>query len=139
VLAAPIPTAAAEIKAAQHLAAVPLTVSTAHGARHYRVEVARTAEQQEIGLMFRKSMALNHGMIFPRRSPDIASFWMENTLIPLDLIFIRADGTISSITANAPPLSRDIIASSEPIAAVLELAGGEAKHSGIRPGDRVHW
>lgn len=138
-LAAPFPAAAAGITSAQHLATVPLTIATTHGTRHYRVEVARTSKQQEIGLMFRKAMARNHGMIFPMMPARVATFWMENTFIPLDLIFIRADGTISSIAANAPRLSRDIIASTEPVVAVLELASGEAKHSGIHPGDHVRW
>ena len=138
-LAAPVAAAAGEIKAAQHLSTVPLTIVTAHGSRRYHVEVARTAEQQQIGLMFRKSMARNHGMIFPMTPPRVATFWMENTFIPLDLVFIRADGTIASIAADAPRLSRDIIASAEPVAAVLELVAGEAKHAGLHAGDRVRW
>lgn len=138
-LAAPVTVTAAEIRSAQHLATVPLTIATAKAKRHYRVEVARTPEQQEIGLMFRRSMARGHGMIFPMTPPRFASFWMKNTLIPLDLVFIRADGTISSIAANAPRLSLAVIPSSEPVAAVLELAGGEAKQAHIQPGDRVRW
>jgi uncharacterized membrane protein (UPF0127 family) len=125
--------------AAQHLAAVPLTIDTAHGRKRYSVEVARTPEQQEIGLMFRRSMAANHGMIFPMDPPRFASFWMKNTYIPLDLVFIRPDGTISTIAVNCTPLSLSTINSTEPVAAVLELAGGEAQRSGLRPGDRVRW
>jgi uncharacterized protein len=78
-------------------------------------------------------------MIFPMAPPRFASFWMKNTLIPLDLLFIRQDGTISSIAEKATPLSLDEILSAEPVAAVLELNGGEAARSGIHPGDKVRW
>ncbi|HWI86539.1 MAG TPA: DUF192 domain-containing protein [Sphingomonas sp.] len=138
ILAAPLP-AQAEIASAQHLAAVPLTIVSGKVKHLYRVEVARTPEQQQIGLMFRTKLARDHGMIFPRTPPDFASFWMKNTFIPLDLLFIRPDGTVASIAANATPLSLAEIRSGEPVAAVLELAGGEAKRSGIRPGDLVRW
>ena len=138
-LTAPFPGLAAEITTAQHLKTVPLVIRTQAATRRYRVEVARSPEQQEIGLMFRKAMARDHGMIFPMVPQRYASFWMRNTLIPLDLIFIRKDGTISSIAPNATPLSLDQVQSLEPIAAVLELVGGEAQRSGIRAGDRVRW
>ncbi len=139
-LAAPLqPAAAAEITAAQHLKAVPLTITTPSRALRYRVEVARTPDQQEIGLMFRKAMAADAGMIFPMQPPRFASFWMKNTLIALDIVFVRPDGTISSIAANAPPLSLATIDSFEPIGAVLELKGGEAARAGIGPGDKVRW
>ncbi len=139
-LAVPLQPAAAEISAAQHLPSAPLTIRTGKATLRYRVEVARTPEQQEIGLMFRKSMARDRGMVFPMQPSRPASFWMHNTFIPLDIIFVRADGRISSIAAEAPPLTdRPTLDSGEPVAAVLELAGGEAKRAGIRPGDRVRW
>lgn len=136
IIGAPAP---AEPVAAQHLAKVPLTIRTARRAMHYQVEVARTPEQQEIGLMFRTAMAANDGMIFPMDPPRPASFWMHNTYIPLDLVFVRADGTISSIAANAPTRSDATINSIEPVAAVLELNGGAAARAGIHAGDRVRW
>lgn len=89
-------------------------------------------------MMFRRSVARNHGMIFPMDPPRMASFWMQNTLIPLDIIFIRADGRIARI-ATAKPLDLTSVPSGEPVAAVLEIRGGRARQLGIRPGDRVRW
>jgi uncharacterized protein len=137
-LAAPATPALAQSRA-QQLATQPLTIAAAHGTQRFQVEVARTSEQQATGLMFRKTLAADRGMIFPMQPPRFASFWMKNTLIPLDLLFIRADGTVSSIAANATPLSLAPIESIEPVAAVLELRGGEAARRGIKPGDKVGW
>ena len=118
----------------------PLTITTAAGkTHHFTVEVARTAEEQAQGLMNRQSLGPDRGMIFPMDPPRDASFWMKNTLIPLDLIFVRADGTIARIEENAVPLSLEPIMSMEPVAAVLELAGGRSAELGIRAGDRVNW
>ncbi len=140
-LAAIAQPAAAQLEptAAQHLKAIPLTIRTAKGVKRYSVEVARTGEQQEIGLMFRTKMEPAHGMIFPMDPPRMASFWMKNTLISLDLIFIRPDGTISSIAADAPTRSLANINSFEPVGAVLELVAGAAKRDGLKPGDKVSW
>lgn len=118
---------------------VPLTIHAKNGAHKFVVEVARTPEEQSKGMMFRQSAPPNRGMIFPHEPPREASFWMENTLIPLDIIFIRPDGRIARIEANAVPLSRDQIRSGEIVGAVLELAGGRAAELGIAPGDRVDW
>jgi uncharacterized protein len=135
----PAGAAAQEPTAAQHLASVPLTIGAAGRVLHYRVEVARTFEEQEIGLMFRPVIPRQRGMIFPMDPPRMANFWMKNTLAPLDIVFIRPDGTIGSIAAQATPLSLKTIGSGEPVSAVLELAGGEAQRAGIKPGDRVRW
>jgi len=124
---------------AQSLATVPLTVTTGKGVHRFTVEVARTGDEQATGLMFRRSLAHDRGMIFPMEPPRDAGFWMRNTLIPLDLLFVRADGTIARVAADAVPLSLDVIPSGEPVAAVLELAGGEAARRGIVAGDRVTW
>ena len=118
---------------------VPLVIRTRHGSRRFSVEVARSEEKQALGLMYRHHMGARHGMIFPMSPPRMASFWMKNTLIPLDLVFIRPDGTISSIAADAPTQSLDHIDSTEPVAAVLELNAGAAARDGLRPGDRVRW
>ena len=118
---------------------VPLTIRTKRGPVAFRVEVARSAEAQQLGLMYRRHMGARHGMIFPKARAEPTSFWMKNTYIPLDLLFIRADGTVSSIAANATPLSTDTINSIEPVTTVLELNGGAARRFGIRPGDRVRW
>jgi uncharacterized protein len=120
------------------LEAVPLTITSASGVHRFTVEVARTPDQQQHGMMFRTSLAPDRGMIFPYDPPLEVGFWMKNTLIPLDLIFIRADGTIARIS-TAIPLSETRVTSGEPVAAVLEIAGGRAAELGIRPGDRVEW
>lgn len=120
------------------LETVPLTITSESGAHRFTVEVAQTPEQQQHGMMFRTSIAPDEGMIFPYDPPLEVGFWMKNTLIPLDLIFIRADGTIARIS-TATPLSEARVTSGEPVAAVLEIAGGRAAELGIRPDDRVEW
>lgn len=117
---------------------VPLTITSASGVHRFTVDVAATAEQQETGLMFVKHLAPDRGMIFPYDPPQPVSFWMHNTLIPLDMVFIRADGTIARI-ATAKPLDDTPVPSGEPVAAVLEIAGGRAAQLGIVPGDKVEW
>jgi len=117
---------------------VPLTIRSANGVHRFTIEVARTPRQQEIGMMYRRSVAPDRGMIFPYDPPQNVAFWMQNTLIPLDMIFIRADGRIARI-ATAKPLDLTSVPSGEPVAAVLEIRGGRAAQLGIRPGDRVQW
>ena len=78
-------------------------------------------------------------MIFPFEPARDASFWMKNTLIPLDMIFIRQDGSIANIAADTVPLSLDPVRSEGPVKAVLEIAGGRAAELGIKPGDKVNW
>ncbi len=127
-------------RSAAGLEQVPLTIRTAAGAEHrFTVEVARSQEEQAQGLMNRSTLAPDRGMIFPMQPPRQASFWMKNTLIPLDIIFVRADGTIANIAENTVPLSLDPVLSTEPVGAVLELAGGRTAELGIRAGDRVRW
>ena len=89
--------------------------------------------------MFRDRLAGDAGMIFPMNPPRVASFWMRNTLIPLDMIFIRADGTIARIAARTEPYSLEPISSGEPVAAVLEIKGGRSAELGIADDDRVDW
>ncbi len=117
---------------------VPLTITSAKGVHRFTVDVAATPAQQETGLMFVKKLAPDAGMIFPYDPPQDVSFWMHNTLIPLDMVFIRADGTIARI-ATAKALDDTPVPSGEPIAAVLEIAAGRAAELGIVPGDRVNW
>jgi len=118
---------------------VPLTIESSGKTHRFIVEVAQTGEQQAQGLMFRKSLAPDRGMVFPRDPPGDASFWMKNTLIPLDMIFIRPDGTIARIAENTVPMSLDPVPSLEPVGAVLEIAGGRSAELGIKAGDRVRW
>jgi len=118
---------------------VPLTISSGGKVHQFQVEVARTSQEQATGLMNRQTLAPDRGMIFPFADPQIASFWMKNTLIPLDMVFVRTDGTIANIEANTVPLSLQPVYSIEPVGAVLELAGGRAAELGIKPGDKVKW
>jgi hypothetical protein len=117
---------------------VPLTIHSATGNHSFAVQIAATAEQQEHGLMFYRSLGANQGMIFPYDPPQQVSFWMKNTLIPLDMLFIRSDGTIARIV-TAKPLDETAVPGGEPVAAVLELRGGLAAELGIREGDTVEW
>ena len=132
---------AAEVRAGAQtgLMTTPLTIHSANGAHRFTVEVARTAEQQETGLMFRRSLPADRGMIFPYDPPAPVAFWMKNTLIPLDMIFIRADGRIARIAANTVPESLEPVPAGEPVAAVLEVRGGRSAELGISAGDRVDW
>lgn len=118
---------------------LPLTIATARGTRRFTVEMARTGDEQSRGLMFRTTVPKGTGMLFPMPAPREAGFWMKNTLIPLDMIFIRADGTIARIAANTVPQTLDVVSSGEPVVAVLELAGGAAAAQGIVANDRVSW
>jgi uncharacterized membrane protein (UPF0127 family) len=135
---APAQNVSAEESAQTGLEQLPLTIHSAGGERRFIVEVARTPEQQERGLMFRRSLGADRGMIFPYDPPQVVAFWMKNTLIPLDMVFIRADGRIARI-ATATPLSLEAVPSGEPVASVLEIRGGRATQLGIREGDRVDW
>jgi uncharacterized membrane protein (UPF0127 family) len=132
------PAAAAEQSPAG-LDLIPLTIEADGRAHAFVVEVARSKEEQATGLMHRQSLAPDRGMLFLYEPPEPASFWMKNTLIPLDMIFIRPDGTIARIAANTTPLSLDPVPSMEPVSAVLEIAGGRAAELGIEAGDRVRW
>ena len=115
-----------------------LVIDTSHGPVKFDVEMADDKQSQEYGLMFRKSLAANAGMLFDFHTTVMTSFWMKNTILPLDIIFVRSDGTISSIAANAVPFSEAAIPSTEPIRAVLEINAGRAKALGIEPGDKIH-
>jgi uncharacterized protein len=103
------------------------------------VEVAETGAQQAKGLMFRTELADNRGMLFPFAELRMASFWMKNTVIPLDIIFIRSDGVIENIAENTEPYSTIPVESTAPVAAVLELRGGLTAEMGIMAGDKVEW
>lgn len=115
-----------------------ITVDTKTGPHPFKVEVAADDQSRETGLMFRKSMAPDAGMLFDFQTPQAVSFWMENTILPLDMLFVRADGTIARIKANATPYSRENIPSGEPVQLVIELNAGRAQALGISEGGRVH-
>jgi uncharacterized membrane protein (UPF0127 family) len=114
-----------------------LVLVTSAGERKIDVEIAETPEEKALGLMFRTTLADTKGMLFPYKPAQEVEMWMRNTYIPLDMVFIRADGIVHRIEERAEPLSEAIIASHGAVAAVLELAGGAAERFGLKPGDRV--
>jgi uncharacterized protein len=115
----------------------PLQVVTGKGLQKFQVEIARTFRQREYGLMCRKALAPDRGMLFLFERPDVLAFWMRNTLIPLDIIYIGKDGRVVSFVRNARPLDETPLPSAGPAVAVLELAAGRAAEIGLLPGDRV--
>lgn len=129
---------AAAVHPISGLPVIPLTIKTAQGKKSFRVELAVTNQEQAKGLMFRTEMGANEGMLFIRNSPGVASFWMRNTVIPLDIIYIGTDGRILNIV-NAIPYDETPLRSQGIAAAVLELNGGRAEQLGIKPGDSVSW
>lgn len=114
-----------------------IRIETAGGLKSLNVEIAADAISQERGLMFRRDMPADAGMLFDFHQEQRVAFWMKNTPLPLDMLFIKADGTVSSIEPNAIPYSTDTIPAAEPVRAVLEINGGQAHALGIKPGDRV--
>jgi hypothetical protein len=115
-----------------------LTIDTPSGPVHFSVEVASDSLSRTRGLMYRSAMAADAGMLFDFQDSHFRSFWMKNTILPLDMVFIRANGTISSVAPNAKPMSEDTITSVEPVRAVLEINGGRAAALHIEPGEKVH-
>jgi uncharacterized membrane protein (UPF0127 family) len=112
-------------------------IVTATGRHLFHVEVATTPAQMERGLMFRKHLAADGGMLFEFGSPTVARMWMHDTLIPLDMLFVDGKGRIVNIAERAHPLSDAVIAAAAPVRAVVELKGGTAARLDIKPGDRV--
>jgi uncharacterized membrane protein (UPF0127 family) len=115
----------------------PLEITTKSGVHVFAVEMASTPEEQAKGLMFRRNMPEGQGMLFDFHREQPTSFWMKNTYIPLDMIFIRGDGRILRIAENTVPLSEALVTSGGPVRAVLEVNAGTARKLGIAPGDRV--
>src|SRR4051812_29998301 len=109
---------------------------TAKGDFAFTLEIADTEAQREKGLMFRTSLAPDAGMLFDYHKEQEASFWMQNTLIPLDMVFIAADGTVKTIHVNARPMDTTPIPSEVPIRFVLEIAGGRSQEIGLKVGDK---
>lgn len=115
----------------------PLTIRSGDKDHKFTVELALSEKQQMQGLMFRRKMAADAGMLFVYRRASIISMWMKNTFIPLDMIFIGRDGKIISIAERTVPMSEAVISSGGPAVAVLELNAGTASRLGLKPGDRV--
>lgn len=122
---------------------ITVVITSSNGAHHFQVEIAKTEQEQQRGLMFRTDIPRDGGMLFapypPSGPPAEARFWMKNTPTPLDIIFIRGDGSIAHIAENTTPFSEASVESGEPVAAVLELRGGRTAELGIAEDDMVHW
>ncbi len=133
--------AGAEAEAAPAVPAAPatddLSIATASGAHHFTVEVMRTPDQLERGLMYRRTMAPDRGMLFDFGASRPVSMWMKNTYLRLDMVFIAADGRVVSVKRDAEPLSEAIIPSGGDVLGVLEVNAGTAARIGLKAGDRV--
>jgi uncharacterized membrane protein (UPF0127 family) len=136
---APAPAQQASAHPVSGLEVVPLTVTSLGKTHRFRVEVARTPQEQARGLMFRTEMAPDEGMLFPYDQPRVLSFWMKNTVLSLDLIFIGPDRRVINVAANAVPYSEASILSDAPAIATLELNAGRAAELGIVAGATVDW
>lgn len=121
------------------LEVIPLAVTSGAKRHAFKVEVAATGPEQSRGLMFRTELGPDEGMIFPYQFPQILGFWMKNTPLPLDIIFIDEDRRIINIAAQTTPYSLESVYSDRPAMAVLEIPGGRAAQLGIKPGDKVEW
>lgn len=138
-LAAPLAACASGGSEAGAAAETVVSVRQGNQTHRFTVEVARTPEEQARGLMHRTSLAADRGMLFPFPKPKFASFWMKNTFIPLDIIFIRSDGSIDRIAENTIPESLEPVVSGGEVAAVLEVAGGTAARLGLDESATVSW
>jgi uncharacterized membrane protein (UPF0127 family) len=114
-----------------------LEIATKSGVHPFSVELATTEAEREKGLMFRKELPEGQGMLFDFHREQEVGFWMQNTYIPLDMIFIKGDGRILRIAEHAKPMSTTVIPSNGPVRFVLEVIAGTARKMGIAPGDRV--
>ena len=127
-----------EVHPVSGLRVIPVTIGTGKQAHRFKAEVAESSAEQAKGLMFRTELGPDEGMIFPRQG-DVASFWMKNTPLPLDIIFIGKDRRILNIAAETTPYSTDPVSALGPTSAVFEIPGGRAAELGIEPGDEVEW
>jgi uncharacterized protein len=114
-----------------------LTIETGTKSYVFDIEVAETDAQQMLGLMYRTSLGRRQGMLFPYKKPKVLTMWMRNTYISLDMVFIKADGTVQRVEEGTEPLSEEIISSGAPVSAVLEIPAGVASEIGLKPGNRV--
>jgi uncharacterized protein len=114
-----------------------LVLKTTTGDRNFTIEVATTDQERALGLMFRRSLPENSGMLFIYDPPQSATMWMKNTLIPLDMVFISAEGKVHRIESNTEPFSTTVIPSEGEVVGVLELNAGEADKIGLKRGDKV--
>ncbi|HET6159120.1 MAG TPA: DUF192 domain-containing protein [Dongiaceae bacterium] len=128
------------VSSAAHAAGLPrdtLLVETASSQFRFEVEIADDPGERAEGLMYRQNLADNAGMLFLYPQPQPVEFWMKNTLLSLDIVFVRKDGTIARIAADTTPMSEDRIPSGEPVVAVLEVKAGTMRQLGVAVGDRL--
>jgi uncharacterized membrane protein (UPF0127 family) len=116
-----------------------LDIRSGKDVHHFEIWLAETPRQQQQGLMFVRDLPSNRGMLFVAKEPRVFDMWMKNTYIPLDMVFIGADGRISSIAENTTPHSLSIVSSKVAVGAILELKGGEAARRALHAGDKVSW
>ena len=116
---------------------VPMTIVSENGPHTFSTEVADTLDKQARGMMYRETMGSDTGMLFAFKEPKIATIWMKNTSIPLDILFVRTNGKILKIEHSHKPYTLRSASSEASVAAVVELAGGRSKELGIQPGDLV--
>ena len=114
-----------------------IEIVTRTGVHAFTVELATNAAERAVGLMYRKELPEGHGMLFDFHDDQPVQFWMHNTYISLDMIFIASDGRVVRVAENAKPMSDELIPSGRPVRAVLEVIAGTARKFGIAPGDRV--
>jgi uncharacterized membrane protein (UPF0127 family) len=122
------------VAAARALDPGELVIDTPRGQHSFTIELADTPEERSRGLMYRRSMQPNHGMLFDFQVEQPVAFWMKNTPLPLDMLFIDATGTVVQIAADTVPFSETPVPSEQPVQAVLELNAGTSKKLGIAPG-----
>ncbi len=127
------------IESLSHFPRATLTITTRGRLDRFRVWIADTIARQAQGLMFVRDLPRDEGMIFPMSPPEVAQFWMKNTYIPLDMLFVAPDGRIEKIIAHAKPFSLAVLSSGTPVEAVVEIRGGEARQLGITVGSLVRW
>lgn len=127
------------LESLDHFPQATLTVEVPGHPRQFTVWIANTHARQVQGLMFVRELPADEGMLFPMHPPQVAKFWMANTYIPLDMLFVAPNGRIEKITANATPFSLKTISSGSSVEAVIEIAGGEARKLGLAVGQRVRW
>jgi uncharacterized membrane protein (UPF0127 family) len=116
----------------------PVTIATASGEAAFTAEIADSELSRQRGLMFRHALPADRAMLFDFGQERPVGMWMKNTYISLDMIFIRADGSVAAVAENTVPHSLRVIGVEEPVLAVLEVAAGTAKRIGLRPGDRIY-
>ena len=131
------PPQAQQSSAARGAATETLVIETAAGPQTFRIEVAVTPDQRATGLMFRRELAPDAGMLFTYDTPQIITMWMRNTYLPLDMVFVGADGHVINVAERTVPESLNTIPSAAPAVGVLEVNAGTAARLRIRPGDRV--